>query len=190
MIIACGQCKSMYDVSAHEAGTPVVCKCGEILLVPEQDYIEGATMITTYMKRLAEEENIRLGTIQDAGVWEFRRGSAVIRVEYSPKEDQLTVGSIIMPIPENVTHKVELYQRILELNHRSTGEARFATAAGNVIVTFSRYVTGLDYVEFHSAIESVSRTSDDYDDELRADFMPGTEGAEDEEIDLSSMKGG
>jgi hypothetical protein len=48
----------------------------------------------------------------------------------------------------------------------------------------------MDYIEFVSAVASVGRTADDYDDELRAAFLAPTKTNEDgeDEVDLSGFK--
>jgi hypothetical protein len=81
-----------------------------------------------------------------------------------------------------------LFRRVLTLNYRSTGEARFALRGEDVAVTFTRSAIGLDYIEFLHAVESVCRTADDYDDELREAFLKDLRGAEpQEEIDLGKV---
>lgn len=189
MILQCGHCKARYDASGQDPGAQVACACGDFLTVPDLEMMEAETMIEKYLQRLAEEEGIPLDPKAQGNRWEFQRGSARIRLEFDPENDALTIESVIMPLPAQANPREKLFQKILELNYRSTGEARFALHGGNVVVTFTRSGTGLDYLEFSSAMQSVCRTADDYDDELRAEFLPAAAGADaEEEIDLSRLK--
>ncbi len=147
-------------------------------------------MVSKYVQRLVAEEGIKLGSVASADRWIFQRGSARIEIAFDAQDNDLTVESVIMPLPDAAARRHALYERVLELNHRSTGEARFAIRAGDLIVTFTRDVIGMDYLEFQSAIASVSRTADDYDDELRGAFLFGAAPADDadEEVDLSGFR--
>ena len=190
MIINCGRCKALYDVSGQPAGGCVTCACGDVLIIPDLKDMEGTTVIHNYVRRLAEEEDLRLDLKTGDSCWEFQRGSARIEITYDEAEETITVESVIMPLPLKASYLQPLFQRVLELNHCSTGEARFAICEGNIVVTFTRDILGLDYTEFHSAVASVSRTADDYDDELILDFGVATsdsDNEETEEIDLSQF---
>jgi hypothetical protein len=190
MILRCGHCDSQFDVSGLEPRTFVRCTCGDVLVVPELEYMEASAMIGKYVERLAAEEGIKLGSAAPANRWVFQRGSARIEIAFDVQDNDVTVESVIMPLPHDAARLQALYQKVLELNHRSTGEARFAIRGGELIVTFTRDVAGMDYVEFQSAIACVSRTADDYDDELRRAFLgeATTSDDDDEEVDLSGFR--
>jgi hypothetical protein len=190
MILSCGRCHAQYDTSGREPGTFVICACGDVLVVPQLEFMEATLMIAKYVQRLAVEEGIKLDAVVPANRWEFQRGSARIGVAFDAKDNSLTVESVIMPLPGDPACRHGLFEKVLELNHRSTGEARFAVSAGDLIVTFTRDITGMDYLEFQSAIASVSRTADDYDDELRGNFLSQMTAPEDgdDEVDLASFK--
>ena len=147
-------------------------------------------MIAKYIQRLAADEGIKLDSTSPDGRWEFYRGSARIDIAFDAKEGVLTIESVIMPLPADAAQRNLLFAKVLDLNHRSTGESRFATRGVDLIVTFTRDVTGMDYIEFVSAVASVGRTADDYDDDLRATFLAPTKTNEDgeDEVDLSGFK--
>lgn len=188
MLLRCAQCESHYDASGLEPGTVVTCPCGDVLLVPDLEGVEEAVLIENYMRRLATEEGVKLEDLSRGDGWELQRGSARVRLDYCQPEDRLTIESTILPVPNDPAKQPRLFRRILELNYRSTGEARFALRGNEVLVTFTRSALGLDYVEFVHAVESVCRTSDDYDDELRSAFLEsGPEIQTDEEIDLGKL---
>ena len=190
MILCCGHCDSQFDVSGRETGTFVRCTCGDVLVVPQLECMEAAIMIGKYVQRLVAEEGIKLDSAAPADRWVFQRGSARIEIAFDAQDNDVTVQSVIMPLPVDAARRHALFQKVLELNHRSTGEARFAILAGDLIVTFTRDVAGMDYVEFHSAIASVSRTTDDYDDELRRAFLGEVTTSDDgaDEVDLSGFR--
>ena len=190
MILCCGHCDVQFDVSGRDPGSFVKCACGDVLVIPQLECVEAPAMVGKYMQRLVAEEGVKLGSPASADRWVFQRGSARIEIAFDAQDNDLTVESVIMPLPDDAGRRHALYERVLELNHRSTGEARFAIRAGGLIVTFTRDVTGMDYLEFQSAIASVSRTADDYDDELRRAFLCGAASADDadEEVDLSGFR--
>lgn len=190
MILCCGHCDAQFDVSGRDPGTFVMCRCGDVLVIPQMESLEASAMVGKYVQRLVAEEGIKLASEAPVDRWVFQRGSARIEIVFSAQDNDLTVESVTMPLPDDAARRHALYQRVLELNHRSTGEARFAVRADDLIVTFTRDVTGMDYVEFQSAIASVSRTADDYDDELRRAFLCDAATADDgdEEVDLSEFK--
>jgi hypothetical protein len=188
MILECAQCKRLYDVSDIEPGAAVACECGDALLVPDLEIMEEQVLVENYMKRLAADHALNPEQITHGEAWELQRGSARVRVEYDREQDLLTIESAILSLPSDSSRRSQLLGRVMELNYRSTGEARFAIHADQLVVTFSRRAAGLDYVEFVSAIDSVCRTADDYDDELKAQFLDAVPQAEsDEEIDLSKI---
>jgi T3SS (YopN, CesT) and YbjN peptide-binding chaperone 1 len=188
MVLRCTQCYSLYDASGLEPGTAVTCQCGDALLVAELEAMEGAVLIENYMRRLATDEGLKLEDLSRGDGWELQRGSARVRLDYAPKEEQLTIESTILSLPADAAKQPRLFRRILELNYRATGEARFALRGDEVVVTFTRSVIGLGYVEFLHAVESVCRTADDYDDELRSAFLESApEIQTDEEIDLGKL---
>lgn len=189
MILKCSNCLNEYDVSEQEADASIKCECGDVIVVPEFADLEGVMLINKYIELLAKEEQLDLEQVKNDEGWELQRGSARIQISYDKNDDLLTIESSIMPLPNEESSQFKLGQRLLKLNHRDTGLARFATTGNQVLVTFSRDTIGLDYPEFHHAIECVCRTADDYDDILRAEFLGDdpTRVEEDEVIDLSRL---
>lgn len=189
MIIECRKCRSLYDLAAEEPNLAFRCRCGDVLMVPDPDAIGETSMFREFVKRIAEEEGLPLQAASDPTRWEFQRGSARIVLEHDETDHDFTVESLILPVPQSPTKQKALFRKVLELNYRHTGEARFALRNDGLVVTFTRSTAGLDYIEFRSAIESVSRTSDDYDDELRADFLEGADGVgENGNVDLAGYE--
>jgi hypothetical protein len=127
MILSCGRCHAQYDASDKEPGTFASCTCGDVLVVPQLDYTEAGVMIAKYVQRLAADEGIRLDSTSPDGRWEFYRGSARIEIAFAPKEGALTIESLVMPLPADTAQRNLLFAKVLDLNHRSTGESRFAT---------------------------------------------------------------
>jgi hypothetical protein len=181
MILDCAHCGRQYDASQIAPGGAVACACGDLLAVPGPEELEDDAVVKQFVERWARTCDTTPDALAVEGGWEFIAGSAAIRIEHDTQAATLTIRASLMPLPDGESPRLALYQRLLELNYRDTGEARFAVADGEVIVTFTRPTLGLDYHEFQQAVEQVARTADDFDDELRLQFFPGTAG----EVDLS-----
>ena len=170
MILQCANCERHYDAGTLERGNVVRCECGDLLVVPDPEQLEAAAMLGEYLERWAQDFGKTADSLKVDGGWEFIAGSVVVRIAHDEAEQTISIESILLPIPEDEDRRLSLFSRLLELNHRRTGEARFAIHGGQVTVTFTRPTLGLDYLEFQRAVEEVARTADDYDDELSAEF--------------------
>ena len=179
MIVECGQCRRRYDAATLDSRAVVRCECGDLLIVPDAEQLENLAVVEKYLERWAEEHGQSAEQLRAHGGWEFIAGSALVRVEHDPAEETVTIEAALLAVPEAADKQLPLFTRLLELNHRKTGEARFAVREQEVVVTFTRPTLGLDYVEFQRAVEEVARTADDYDDELTAEFGEPTEEAGD-----------
>jgi hypothetical protein len=184
MILECRHCHQKFDSADLPPGTAVGCTCGDVLVVPSLHDREGTEMIDGYLKRYGEEIGLDFSALKDGDGWSFMAGSAEIQVVYDAGAETITMDSTILSLPESFTEEASLFRTLLELNHTATGEARFALVGRDVVVTFSRSTLGLDYEEFRSAIDSVCRTADDYDDELRDRFVAAA-GGDDAQIQLT-----
>ena len=170
MILLCAHCGKSYDAAGLEGGSVVQCACGDWLSVPEADALTGASMIGAYVERWAAACGTTAEALAVDGGWEFIAGSAQVRIQHDAEDDSLTVYSTLLVVPEQAAQRLPLFTKLLELNYRRTGEARFALADSEVLVTFTRPTQGLDFHEFQRAIEEVARTADDYDDELQTEY--------------------
>jgi hypothetical protein len=179
MIVACAHCRREYDVGHLPPGAAVSCECGDLLCVPAAEDLEQPEVVRQFVERWAKSCDTTAGALAADGGWEFVAGSAVVRIEHDALEATLTIRSSVMPLPDEPSQRLALYEKLLRLNYHQTGEARFAIDEGEVIVTFTRPTLGLDYHEFQQAVEEVAATADDFDDELRREF-----GGQ-EEVDLA-----
>ena len=181
MILDCVHCGRQYDAGGIISGTAIACACGDLLAVPTHEELEDEAVVKQFVHRWAKSCDTTADALAVAGGWEFIAGSAAIRIEQDTATATLTIRASLLPLPDGDSARLALFQRLLELNYQHTGEARFAIADGEVIVTFTRPTLGLDYHEFQQAVEQVARTADDFDDELRLQFFPTASS----EIDLS-----
>lgn len=181
MILQCVHCGRHYDAGGASAGQAIACQCGDLLSVPSPEDLEDGQVVMEFVERWAQSCDTTAAALASGEGWEFIAGSVEIGLKHDAAAGTITIRSSVMPLPEDDAARLALYARLLELNYQQTGEARFALADDEVIVTFTRPTLGLDYHEFQQAIDQVARTADDYDDELRLDFL----GQAAEEIDLS-----
>ena len=170
MIVDCAHCGRQYDVGQLTAGQAVACECGDLLCVPSPEELEGPQVVEKFVERWAEACDTSAGALAVEGGWEFIAGSVEVRVEHDDEAATITIRSALLPVPQEPSRRAALFEKLLHLNHRQTGEARFAVAEGEVLVTFTRPTLGLDYHEFQQAVEQVARVADDYDDELLGEF--------------------
>jgi hypothetical protein len=170
VILSCAHCDRQYDAAELEPRSVVRCECGNLLIVPDPEQLESPTVIHEYLERWAGESGKTAASLQVDGGWEFVAGSAIVRIEHDLSENTISIESLLMSIPDAAERRLALFAKLLELNYRATGEARFAVHRGQVTISFTRPTLGLDYLEFQRAVEEVARTADDYDEELAAEF--------------------
>jgi hypothetical protein len=180
MIVECVHCGRQYDACEAPAASAVACQCGDLLAVAAPEDLEGEEVVKQFIERWARSCDTTADALAVADGWEFIAGSAAISIGHDAAAGTLTIRSSLLPLPQDEALRLALFQRLLELNYQQTGEARFALADDEVIVTFTRPTLGLDYHEFQQAVEQVARTADDFDDELRQEFLGDAA-----EIDLS-----
>jgi hypothetical protein len=181
MIVDCIHCGRQYDAAGVSSGSAIACQCGDLLAVAVPEELEGEEVVKQFIERWAKSCDTTAEALAVEAGWEFIAGSAAIRIDHDAAAGSLTIRSSLLPLPEDASARLALFERLLQLNFQQTGEARFAIADAEVIVTFTRPTLGLDYHEFRQAVEQVARTADDFDDELRQEFL----GAPASEIDLT-----
>src|SRR5690606_39056784 len=143
------------------------CQCGDLLSVPAAEDLENPEVLQQFVERWARSCDTTADALAVDGGWEFLSGSAEVRIEHDAEQGSVTILSRVMPVPQSPERRPALYEKLLHLNYLQTGEARFALDQGEVIVTFTRPMLGLDYHEFLRAVEQVAAAADDFDEELR-----------------------
>ncbi len=100
--------------------------------------------------------------------WQFQRGSALIEVYLTPKEQgYLQVLSPIMHLPQR--DLLALYRRLLELNLQLTNAA-LGVHEDVVYVFHERLLAGLDAAEADAIIRRLAQYADELDDALAQEF--------------------
>lgn len=164
MLLRCKKCGNTYDVSGRQPGETFKSQCGDIVVVPQRAE-HAPALVAEYVERYARESGVEL--TKNGDVWFAKFGSAKVSITMLAG-DEIRISSPFLNLPKKGTQLA--LRRILELNHSSTGGARFSLDGGQLFVVWSRPVEGLDYEEFTAGLGAVSRTSDDYDDILRKEW--------------------
>lgn len=107
--------------------------------------------------------------MQNGYGWSFQRGSAIIEVYISQKENTgyMQVLSPIVHLPQ--TGLLPFYRKLLELNLQLTSAA-FGIYLDIVYVFSERPLDGLDAVEANTIISLLANYADEWDDKLVAEF--------------------
>lgn len=91
-------------------------------------------------------------------------------IEWEPGLHFLAVWSPILRAPEDPRLRAQLFDTLLQLNHRETGMARYSLKDDLVILSFVRPVHGLDLDEVLDAIRMVMMVADALDEHLQSAF--------------------
>lgn len=163
MLLRCKKCGNTYDVSGKQPGETFKSQCGDIIVVPQRGE-NAPALVAEYVERYAKDSGVALQ--KNAGTWFGKFGSAQVTIQV--QADDIRISTPFLSLPKKGTQQA--LRRVLELNHSSTGGARFALDGGQLFVVWSRPLEGLDYEEFVEGLRSVSRTGDDFDDVLRKEW--------------------
>jgi len=164
MLLLCKKCGNTYDVSGKQPGETFKSQCGDIIVVPQRAE-HAPALIAGYVERYAKDSGVVM--TKNAEVWFGKFGSAKVSIQMVSGEE-IRVSSPFLNLPKKGAQLA--LRRVLELNHSSTGGARFALDGGQLFIVWSRQLDGLDYEEFVEGLRCVSRTSDDFDDILRKEW--------------------
>jgi hypothetical protein len=91
-------------------------------------------------------------------------------IEWEPGLHFLAVWSPILRAPEDPRLRAQLFETLLQLNHRETGMARYSLKDDLVIFSFVRPIHGLDLNEVLDAIRMVMMVADTLDEYLQSAF--------------------
>ncbi|MDX2161816.1 MAG: YbjN domain-containing protein [bacterium] len=108
-------------------------------------------------------------SMTDGFGWSFRRGSALIEIYVTQKDNigYLQVLSPILHLP--MTGLLPLYRRLLELNLQLT-EAGIGVYLDAVFIFIERPLEGMDAAEADQIINNVAAYADELDDKLVSEF--------------------
>lgn len=132
--------------------------------------------VTEYIARFSQMIGVPIPPPDADGFTQVARGSATIGINVLEKKGLLLFLAPIFDIDKEVPPNVRpsLYRRILELNYLETEDGAFAIdrASGKLFVRALRGLEQLDFEEFVDMLDTVARVADDWDDLLRAEFIP------------------
>lgn len=144
-------------------------------MAQEQSIHERAvTLVEEAIDRLGIDHVKARGSVDERSTqWALRRGSARIAIAVHRGEGSqagtLRVAAPVVALPE-ASHRLALYQHLLELNARELVGAAFGLVADEVVVVTERSIADLNASEVDAAIRGVGRIADTYDDALGSRF--------------------
>jgi len=137
-------------------------------------------MNTQFLHDIIEKGILRMGLEpemargENAGQWDFSRGSATIAVGLSQNDrfpnGYFYVTSVLMSESDiHVAKKEAFYQNLLEINARLVN-MQLALSDGWVLLISNRDAAGLDDIEVAITINELSYYADELDDQLKDSF--------------------
>ena len=96
---------------------------------------------------------------------------AVNVVEIEQGVHVLVVWAPLLEAPENPRLRMDLFRRLLELNHQATGIARTALSGDSVILLFLRPLRGLGVEEIVDGVRMLMRSAAGLGGRLRRDYQ-------------------
>jgi hypothetical protein len=185
MIVSCGRCRRSYDGGDLAPGCVIACECGDAIMVVDTASAEPAGLVRALVERVAREEGLVSVPDADGRRWTLRRDQSAAELSVDSSSGVVAVHSSLVAAPASAEARLALFEELLRLNDRDTGEAKFALRDGVVTVAFVRDVHGLDYVELVKGISAVLRGAEDYE-ELVRQKAGATAAADEDEIDLDA----
>ena len=115
---------------------------------------------------------------QAPGQWNMKLGSASVWIDVFQSKDAqgnyindgyLQIMAPVMNIPP--TRQEEFFKELLELNHSLYGVG-FTVFKEGIYIKSIRELEGLEYTEVRSTFNRVGYYADDFDDKLKAKYIP------------------
>jgi len=109
MAIKCPRCKRVYELSLFDAQESVLCDCGQILRIEQEDVFERLNEICKqYELKLEEEKVAQIRRMADGIV------SLILNVNYSKDDVEIEKNKLRALIAEISPARIHLYELIYE----------------------------------------------------------------------------
>ncbi len=119
-----------------------------------------------------EPEAQKVTPVEGGAAWALERGSAAVMIALNPgpagQSGRLRMISPIVKMPSE--RRLELYQRLLELNATEITGAAFGVTDDEVVLVAERSVRSLDRSEVEEMLAIIGHFADQYDDLLVEEF--------------------
>jgi hypothetical protein len=121
--------------------------------------------VSEFLDRFARDRNLTLPPLDDEGVGQVQRGSAVVQIRVLADKGVLLLLARVAAAPIS---DAEVLRELLVASFSSTGDAAFAIhpTTGDLYLRILRSLDGLDYDEFEDLTHTIATVADEWDDKL------------------------
>jgi len=135
----------------------------------DSDLVDHRARIGEFLDRFGRERNLTLPPLDENGVGQVARGSAVVTIHVLADKNILLLLSRVAKQPVLDADKAK---RLLALSFTETGDAAFAIhpQTNDLYLRILRGLDGLDYEEFEDIVHSIAQAADHWDDKLAAEL--------------------
>lgn len=129
--------------------------------------VDPLTRVAAFLAQFGRDRNLTLPALAADGTGSVQRGSAVVSIHVLADRGVLLLLARVAAAP--VALDGGLGKRLLTASFVETGDAAFALhpQTGDLYLRILRGLDGLDYEEFEDLVDSIARTADHWDDELK-----------------------
>ncbi len=129
------------------------------------DLVDHRGRIGEFLDRFGRERNMSLPPLDDQGVGQVQRGSAVVSIHVLADKNILLLLSRVAKQPALDEAKAK---KLLAASFIETGDAAFALHpdTNDLYLRILRGLDGLDYEEFEDSLHSIAQAADRWDDKL------------------------
>lgn len=129
------------------------------------DLVDHRARIGNFLDRFGRERNLTLPPLDDQGVGQVQRGSAVVSIHVLADKNILLLLSRVAKQPTLDEAKAK---RLLAASFVETGDAAFALhpETSDLYLRILRGLDGLSYEEFEDILHSIAQAADHWDDKL------------------------
>jgi hypothetical protein len=129
------------------------------------ELVDHRARIGDFLDRFGRERNLTLPPLDDQGVGQVQRGSAVVSIHVLADKNILLLLSRVAKQPALDEAKAK---RLLAASFVETGDAAFALhpETSDLYLRILRGLDGLDYEEFEDILHSIAQAADHWDDKL------------------------
>ncbi len=129
------------------------------------ELVDHRARIGAFLDRFGRERNLTLPPLDDQGVGQVQRGSAVVSIHVLADKNVLLLLARVAKQPVLDEAKAK---RLLAASFLETGDAAFSLhpQTNDLYLRILRGLDGLDYEEFEDILHSIAQAADHWDDKL------------------------
>jgi hypothetical protein len=133
------------------------------------DVLDHRARVAEFLDRFGRERNLNLPPLDDEGVGQVQRGTAVVQIRVLADKGVLM---LLARIAEAPIVGEELLRKLLIASFSSTGDAAFALhpKTGDLYLRILRSLDGLSYEEFEDVTHTIATVADEWDGKIAVEL--------------------